>query len=167
MTTLNEILGAIYRKDHATLRSLDPVEANSVDKDQRTPLMHAILASDADPSTVRLLIERGAEVNVVDGAQKWTPLHFAARDGNDEIVKVLLNAGASVDAVNAFGNTPLWENIMAPTRDATTVQTLLRHGADPRKKNKQGVAPVDLVRQTGRSDLTRMLEQSSHTGGAS
>jgi ankyrin repeat protein len=161
MTTPNEILGAVYRKDHATLRRLSPVEANTVDEDQRTPLMHAILASDADPSTVRLLIERGAAVNAVDGVQKWTPLHFAARDGNEEIVEVLLNAGASVDAVNISGNTPLWENIMAPTREPKTIQTLLRHGADAWKKNKRGDAPIDVARHMGRNDLVGMLEQST------
>jgi ankyrin repeat protein len=92
-------------------------------------------------------------VNAVDGVQKWTPLHLAARDGNDEIVEVLLNAGASVDAVNISGNTPLWENIMAPTRDTKTIQTLLQHGADAWKKNKRGDAPIDVARHMGRNDL--------------
>lgn len=158
MTTLNEILGAVYRKDHAALQRLSPVEINIVDDDQRTPLMHAILASDADAATINVLIEGGAAVNVVDGDQKWTPLHFASRDGNDEIVNILLDAGAYVDAVNTFGNTPLWENIMAPTRDTKTIQTLLRHGADARKKNRRGDAPIDVARQIGRDDLVRILE---------
>jgi ankyrin repeat protein len=159
MAILDEILRAVYRKDHAALRRLTAGEANALDEDRRTPLMHAILASDADPSTVALLIERGADVNVVDRGQKWTPLHFAARDGNDEIVQVLLNAGASVDPVNTFGNTPLWENIMAPTTDVKTIATLLRHGADPSKKNNRGVAPIDLARQIGRNDLVTLLEE--------
>lgn len=158
MTTLNEILDAVYQRDHATLRRLIPVDVNMADEDQRTPLMHAILDSDADAATVRLLIERGAEVNVVDGAQKWTPLHFAARDGSAEIVEVLLDAGALVDAVNVFGNTPLWENIMAPTRDTKTIQTLLQHGANAWKKNKRGDAPIDVARNIGRSDLVTILD---------
>ena len=159
MPTLDEILDAVYRKDHATLRRLTPPEANTLDGDHRSPLMHAVLASDADPVTVSLLIDRGADVNAADGGQHWTPLHFAARDGHDDIVQVLLNAGASVDPVNTFGNTPLWENIMAPTTNVKTIETLLRHGADPHKKNKRDVSPLDLARLAGRDDLVTLLEE--------
>jgi ankyrin repeat protein len=159
MPTLDEVLGAVYRKDHSILCRLTPAEVNTFDADQRSPLMHAILASDADPSTIGLLIKRGADLNAVDSGQNWTPLHFAARDGNQEIVQLLLNAGASVDPINIFGNTPLWENIMTPTRDVMTIDTLLRYGADPLKKNNRGVAPIDLARQIGRNDLVRLMEQ--------
>jgi ankyrin repeat protein len=159
MPTLDEILRAVYRKEHAALRRLTSAEVNTLDTDQRSPLMHAILASDADPSIVTLLIERGADVNAVDSGQKWTPLHLAARDGNQEIVQLLLDAGASVDPVNTLGNTPLWENIMAPTRDVKTIETLLLHGADAAKKNIRGVSPRDLARQIGRDDLVNLMEE--------
>ena len=52
------------------------------------------------------LLEAGADV---DGAMRngWTALHFAARSGDPESVTVLLAAGASPDAVDHEGNTPL------------------------------------------------------------
>ena len=79
MTPLANIVGAVYRKDQSVLEKLTPDELNQRDTDGRTPLMHAILAEDADISTVQLLIDRGADVNVHDTGEQWTALHFAAR----------------------------------------------------------------------------------------
>lgn len=36
-----------------------------------------------------------------------TPLHIAARNGHAEVVRLLLAAGASVDAADKYGRTPL------------------------------------------------------------
>jgi ankyrin repeat protein len=155
---MNEILGAIYRKDLGVLGRLTRNEVNMEDEDKRTPLMHAVLAEDADPSVVRMLIERGAEVNAADRDQRWTPLHFAARDGNTAIVDALLEAGASVDATNVFGNTPLWEHIKGPQRNPGMIEKLLLHGADPKRKNNRGVSPIDLARLMGREDLAAIME---------
>lgn len=160
MATLDEILGAVYRKDYGTLSRLTRTEVNMIDGDSRTPLMHAILAEDADPSIVKLLLAHGADVNAVDRGQKWTPLHFAVRDGNEKIVEQLLDAGASVDATNVFGNTPLWEHIKSPKRDPRIIQILTAHGANPNKKNNHGVSPIDLALRMGRDDLASVLEQT-------
>ena len=159
MTNQREILGAVYRKEIANLEHLTKDEANATDEDGRTPLMNAILDEDFDASVVKLLIRRGSNVNAADNGQRWTPLHFAARDTNEEIVQELLDAGALVDAPNIFGNTPLWEVIMGAKKDASIIKTLLAHGADPDKKNINGVSPIDLARMIGRDDLVAVLEQ--------
>jgi len=54
---------------------------------------------------VRLLIERGADVNTRD-MLGWTPLRDAARCGHREVVKLLLEHGAQVHALNGDGRTP-------------------------------------------------------------
>jgi ankyrin repeat protein len=147
----------VYRKEVPKLERLTEDEANFRDEDGRTPLMHAILDDKADLALIKLLITRGADVNAADREQ-WTPLHFAARDGKSAVVQALLDAGASIDAPNNFGNTPLWELVMGPKTDAQMIKTLLQHGADPGKKNKNGVSPIDLARRTGQEDMLPVLE---------
>jgi uncharacterized protein len=157
MTPLADILGAVYRKDRTVLDQLTPDELNARDSDGRTPLMHAILAEDADVSIIRLLIDRRADVNVHDAGEKWTALHFAARDQNAPVVRLLLEAGAAVDAVDVFGNTPLWRSVMSSTADLAAMKELLADGADPRRKNSHDVSPMDLAQQTGRTDIVALL----------
>ena len=158
MNKLDEILGAVYRKDLTALEKFTPEDVNTKDQDGRTPLMHAILADDADPSIVQLLIKRGADINTFDSGQKWTALHFAARDQNEAIVRSLLEAGATVDPVDVFGNTPLWRSVMNSTPSLAAIKELLKHGADPYRKNNSGIAPIDVARDTGRADIVALFE---------
>jgi len=159
MTTFREIAGAVYRKDLTALGRLTRDEANLRDSDGRTPLMHAVLAEEADPRVVAALIDRGTDVNAADTGQQWTTLHFAARDLDPRLVRLLLDAGAEVDAEDVFGNTPLWRAVRNVGTDAEAIQALLRHGADPRRKNRSGVSPLDLARETGPEGLVTLLER--------
>lgn len=157
MTSLLEIVGAVYRKDRTVLERLTPRELNAKDSDGRTPLMHAILAEDADPSVVKLLIDRGADVMIQDAGEKWTALHFAARDQNAPIVECLVNANATIDAVDVYGNTPLWRSVMNSTEDLRAIRLLLEHGANPHRKNSRGISPADLARTTGRAAILALF----------
>jgi len=121
-------------------------------------LMHAVLAEDAHPRMLQQLIEHGADVHAVDTEQKWTALHFAARDQKDAAVRALLEAGAKVDPVNVLGNTPLWESVMHFSTNVTVIKDLLANGADPHRKNNTGVSPIDLAREAGKNDIVRVLE---------
>lgn len=160
-TTPADVLRAVYRRDLGALARLSPAEADAIDEDGRTPLMHAVLAEDADPALVALLIARGADVRARDRAEGWTALHFAARDGAAALAGTLLEAGAPVDAADCHGNTPLWRCVAnGVSFDAETARTLLRHGADPERVNRAGVSPRDLARRFG-IDLTRLQDEAA------
>jgi ankyrin repeat protein len=126
-----------------------------VDADGRTSLMHAVMAGDS--GAVASLIDRGADVNAVDHDQRWTALHFAARDHNEELVRLLLEAGAEVDPEDVFGDTPLWRAVMTAGTDLAAMRVLLGHGADPGRKNRHGISPLDLARESGREDVVALL----------
>jgi ankyrin repeat protein len=160
MKEFTDVARAVYRRDLPMLRELTTEEANLRDQDGRTPLMHAVLAEDADPAVVATLIDRGADVNVRDTGQEWTALHFAARDQNAVLVRQLLEAGAAVDPVDVFGNTPLWRAVMEAGDDATVIRVLLSHDADPGRKNRHGSSPLDVARAAGRQDLVQLIEGS-------
>jgi hypothetical protein len=60
-----------------------------------------------DGSVLRLLLERGADVNARADDDDSTPLHWASKVGALEVVRLLLEHGADVEAVNVNGETAL------------------------------------------------------------
>ena len=158
MSRLDQVITAIYTRDLKILETFDSSDLNLVDEDGRTPLMHAVLAENADNKIVNMLIERGADVNAEDAVRNWTALQFAAQIQRDDIVKTLLENGASVDPVDTFGNSPLWVAVMNASSTLDVVRLLVQRGADPNRKNQAGVAPIDIAKQSGRNDILAVLQ---------
>ncbi len=82
--------------------SRHPIEA--------TPLIAALFGRRVEEA--KILIERGADVRTRRGGKGfpragWSPLHYAAAYGFVDIVSMLLERGASVDAQDESGATPL------------------------------------------------------------
>lgn len=69
----------------------------------------------------------------------WTPLHHAACAGHVEIIEMLLEAGAEVDAPALNGGTPLMRAIQSSR--PSCVEVLIKAGADVNAVNKTGVSP--------------------------
>lgn len=159
----SESLRALYCKDYDSLRRLFAAgeDINATDEDGRTYLMHAVLAENAAPEMIHFLIESGADPNRQDRGQRWSALHFAARDQRSDLVAALIAAGAQVDCLDIFGNTPLWRAVMNQDPNKEVILALLAAGADPLLKNKHGVSPLDTARNIGNDALvTKLLEHS-------
>jgi len=72
----------------------------------KTPLSAAVDGN--EPLAVRLLLRRGANPDLQDGDGDRYPLHWASAFGDhDECAELLLQAGASLEARDANGLTPL------------------------------------------------------------
>jgi uncharacterized protein len=96
-----------------------------------TALMEAAARGHTD--TVRVLIEKGGEVDATDNAGR-TALMEAAFEGYTETVRVLLSKDANINAHDHEGWTPLfWA---AFSRRTDTVRFLLEKGADANAQNK-------------------------------
>jgi truncated hemoglobin YjbI len=80
-----------------------------LDRGGHTPLYCVAneCASETGPPVVRLLLRAGADANACGGVTRATPLHMAARRGYVEIARALLDGGASVQARDTKGDTPL------------------------------------------------------------
>ena len=53
----------------------------------------------SSPDIVQLLIDNDADVNA-KALRSWTPLHYAARNGNLPIAQLLIAEGADVDILS-------------------------------------------------------------------
>ncbi|KAL7931627.1 ankyrin repeat-containing domain protein [Trichoderma chlorosporum] len=88
----------------------------------------------------RICIASAARVNGVplknfrDGDSQ-TALHLAAREGHDDIISLLWEAGAMLDEVDDRGQTPL--TVAALAGKINIVKMLLEAGADPLRKNAE------------------------------
>ena len=77
------------------------------------------------------------------GSGGLTPLVFAAREGNLETAKVLLEAGADVNQATEYGWTPLL--VATNNRNYKLGAYLLEKGANPNIANKGGWTPLYLA----------------------
>lgn len=85
-------------------------------------------AADGDVNEVTLLLSFG-DFNIDDGDyDKRTALHLAAGEGHDEVVLMLCNAGANVNAEDRWGSRPL-DDAKNAKRDSC-VAILKRFGAE-------------------------------------
>ena len=158
MNDFDAAIRAVYQKDYDFLAQfLDADKGLEVDEDGRTLLMHAVLASNADAEMVRFLVDHGVPVNVADGDQKWTALHFAAREKHSVIVDILLRSGADVNAVELYGNTALARSLDSLPHDRRTIELLVKAGADPDRKNRHGSSPLDVARLMKNQELEALL----------
>ncbi len=105
-------------------------------------------AMSGDVGLVKVLLQRGADVSAAQG-DGMTALHWAARGGNDELVQVLIYAGANLAATTRLGGyTPL--HMAAGGGRADVIELLLDAGADPHAATTSGAAtPLHLAAGSG------------------
>jgi hypothetical protein len=127
------------------------------------PQTHAEIRNAADESALmlaalkgelalcQLLIKKGADVN----KPGWAPLHYAATNGHLEVMNLLLEENAYIDAASPNGTTPLMMAAHYGTESA--VKLLLEAGADPLLKNTQGLSALDFANRGNRTESANII----------
>ncbi|KAI0902149.1 ankyrin repeat-containing domain protein [Annulohypoxylon nitens] len=147
-------------------------------------LLSAVNGNHTD--TVRLLLQYGAQIDLSDELRddtRWEPMELAVFKGQEDIVRILAEAGADfnrrfldgstlihrglnstglgallefrpkLDVKNNAGNAPLHEVVEKTPLE--NVQLLIRAGSDVNLTNKIGMTPITRALIIGREDIAR------------
>jgi ankyrin repeat protein len=156
------IHGAAREGDLARVKKYlagDPKLVSSRDGAGRTPLTAAAIGGQKE--VVVFLLSQGADVND-RGFMRMTPMaDMAAGWGQRDdkkctgIAEVLLSHGALIDAIDAYGTTPLYR--AAESGHTQMVRLLLEKGADTSIADNEGQTALHVAAVNGRKDIVELL----------
>ena len=103
-------------------------------------------------------MENGAGANVQDWNYE-SPLHLASKAGIRDVVRILLDRGAKVNATNKRGETPLYQLLQVSRGDKLGVAQLLLlgRGADANRQNDDYMTPLHFASEHGSLEMARLL----------
>ncbi len=139
-----------------------PIPINIRNKASLTGLMIAC-QSKADATLQEILeintnfaetSEKKADLNATD-CMGWTALHYAAKSGSLECVKLLIKNGAKIDQANVDDQTPL--RFAAQSGHFDCMKYLLDNGAELNKKNQYGSTVLHFAVMGGNSECINYL----------
>ncbi|MDE3156882.1 MAG: ankyrin repeat domain-containing protein [Acidobacteriota bacterium] len=120
---------------------LAPLSAAPSDSPVADAAMHR------DAAAVKTLLQQGGDVNAAQG-DGMTALHWAALNGDVDLVQMLVYAGANLDATTRLGGyTPL--HLAARDGRAAVVEALLKAGASTKTATTSGTTALMLAAGSG------------------
>ena len=126
------------------------------------PLVYACRGDNGEhPEEIQRLLELGADINIQNYKGK-TGLHCAAKAGFLNVIKLLIEKGATLDATDSDGETPLFEAIRSTIKSGekqrAAIEALLVKGADPNVKNRKGLTSLQVAKRMRRADAGKIVE---------
>ncbi len=140
-------------------------DVNSADENQQTVLHHAAMHSRDE--VINSLIDRGADVNATDlkggfSALHWVVINADPQTGNTDHVskslRALVNRGCKVNGTDFNFATAL--HIATQKGNKTSIETLIRLGADPDKVDITGRNCYDMAKNQQIRDFMKRLQQT-------
>ena len=142
----------------AALLSMDSRLTRTHDSDGWTPLHLAAHYGHAD--IVSIMLHNNAPVDIRStNTMANTPLHAALAGRRSDVSKMLIEAGADVNARQHGGWVPL--HAAAANGDREMVELLIARGADRAAINDAGVSAAALARERGHAALADSLDRRS------
>ena len=131
---------------------------NSIESENVTPLMYAIMAHDV--SVVKLFISLGANVNHGQNDNKLTPLHCAAYfkgEEHEKMIQALIKNGAKINAVGGSKlMTPLHSNVFNKGA-IESARALLENGASLTMKDHQNNTALQQAIKYGNTKFIKLV----------
>jgi len=141
------------------VRVVNPLIAKSGDVDAKDESGCTMLHFADDTSVVELLLDKGANIDIKDNEYSFTPLHYAARFGREDVADVLIARGANINAKDKWDFQPIhW----AAYHDrADVIELLLSKGADINAKTSLGQTPLQLAQERRNTKTIEVLHKHS------
>lgn len=140
-------------------------DVNARDEEGATLLMLAAYAGNL--GLVKALIAAGADVNAQD-ERGWSAISRAVYNaeqnrGFADVVQVLIDSGANIEAAISYGVRPLM--LAAGYGETAVVEALLKAGADVLAKNEGGFTALMMVKQKHYVDVVNLLHEAEQISG--
>ena len=186
MNTVADVMKAIQSDDVASLKEIfksHPELAGSRDDKGNSPLL--VSAYYGRAAMIRAILDQGVRPNLFEACAAglagdvarllkenprlvaershdgWTPLHLAAFFGRLELVKMLLDAGASMMTISNNNESNLPINAAAAGRRNDVVRLLVERGCPPdARASDQGYTALHLAANNGNVELVEFLLQA-------
>lgn len=157
-----DIMRAIFKGDIEKFDTLleQGIDASVVTENEHWNLLHRSLVSVSltpKPEIISKLINSGVDVNTRD-CYGNTPLHYAARLKNLELMEILLNAGAEIDPVNKDGLTPLRLMLLTKPANLKAIELLLSRGANMDQSVEGGITVREYAKIISHGDNRGIIE---------
>jgi ankyrin repeat protein len=116
------------------------IQVDATAMNGNTALMMA--AFKRNRAAAEALLARGAAVN----RPGWTPLHYAAASGDEDIARLLIKRGAKIDAVSPPAS-GAYTALMLAAREGhpDMVAFLTEQGANPKLTNTEGLTAAQIA----------------------
>jgi uncharacterized protein len=152
---------AVYRKHHDAARALLRLGANPNALDAQRYDVVTIAAVQNDIEMLNIALQGGASARNTTSPYDGTALIAAAHLGHVDAVRILIAHKAPLDHANTRGWTALHEAVVLGNggpNHVATVEALIKAGADPDLKDRQGATALMYARQRGYRDMIKILE---------
>lgn len=126
-------------------------QINAKDDSGWSPLSRAVVKG--HEAIVGLLLERGAAMKAREG--KWGALHWAAENGDEGVVRLLLKHHAEVSEGDGQGKTPLHR--AADSGHEIVAMQLLQEGAKVTARDREEKSPLHFAAERGHKRTMQLL----------
>ncbi len=123
-------------------------------RDQRTKAIFEAVRH-GDLKQIKALLDSKPNLVNAKDSVGFTSLHWAAIDGSEEVIELLLSRGADVNAPSSEGYTSLHN--AARSGHKQIIKLLLDHGAAMNVRSKKGATPLGLAVDAGKTDAADFL----------
>jgi uncharacterized protein len=131
-------------------------------------------AHNGHTESISTLVNAGADVNIKNQTDDWSPLMIAAgthqawsegtrkawgedRSNQIEAVRLLIEAGSDIDATANDGQTPLMEAVQSGSLEM--VEVLIQAGVDVNAKDNSGMSSLAYAQKAGFIEIAQRLQQ--------